>query len=91
MVPLIIFNVLVFLLIVYVIITQLVQPLLQGKKIFPIFRKSSSLRKEVEATKEIVEELEDQTVHLTELQILTKKKLDLEAKIETLKGDNDVE
>jgi hypothetical protein len=64
----------------WLLLTQLVMPLIFGLKFFPMFR-NTELKQKVDATRDEVADLKDQTVQLTELELLLKQKHDLEVKI----------
>jgi hypothetical protein len=61
-------------------ITQMMMPLIFGTRFFPMFR-NTELKQQVDATRDEVADLKDQTIQLTELEQLLQQKHDLEAKI----------
>ena len=67
----------------WLLLTQLVMPLIFGTRFFSYFR-SSELKKKVEDTRDLVEDLKDQSQQLTELDKLLKQKSELEIKIADL-------
>lgn len=64
----------------FVLITQVIKPAIQGRKLFPDFR-SDPLKEEVLAVKEQVETMADQNACLKELGALLKERSDLEKQI----------
>ena len=67
----------------WLLLTQIVMPLIFGTRFFSYFR-STELKKKVEDTRDLVEDLKDQNQQLTELDKLLKQKSELEAKIAEL-------
>lgn len=67
----------------WLLITQLIMPLIFGLKFFPMFR-NTELKQQVDATRDEVADLKDQTAQLAELDKLLQRKHDLEAEIAEL-------
>lgn len=69
------------------VVTQIIQPAIKGRKLFPAFR-TDELRDRVETTRDEVESLRDQNKNLSELGVLLKEKATLEAEIATVDKPN---
>lgn len=68
----------------YVLITQVIVPLVRGTKTFPAFRKADGIALKVNETREEVVVLREQAENLTELEKLLKQRKQLEEKIDAL-------
>lgn len=71
--------------VLYLIVFQLLIPASTGQKLFPAFQKDE-LREKVEATRDLVGTLKEQNQNLSQLQILLKQRVELEAKIKLLEN-----
>ena len=80
MVLLRLFELTLILMIGGLVLTQIVMPLIFGLRFFPMFR-NTELKQQVDATRDAVADLKDQTAQLSELEELLKQKKDLEVKI----------
>lgn len=69
----------------WLLLTQIVMPLIFGTRFFSYFR-STELKKKVEDTRDLVEDLKDQNKQLSELDSLLSQKSALEAKIAELEN-----